>query len=60
MTQKKLKEILAAHSLYLRGCLGDARADLSEDARLEYEQSAVAQPQVSRTHLSAKTALKIH
>ena len=29
MTQKKLKEILAAHSLYLRGCLGDARADLS-------------------------------
>ena len=33
---------------------------ISEDARLEYEQSAVAQPQVSRTHLSAKTALKIH
>ena len=29
MTQKKLKEILAAHSLYLRGCLDDARADLS-------------------------------
>ena len=29
MTQKKLKEILAAHSLYLRGYLGDARADLS-------------------------------
>ena len=29
MTQKKLKEILAAHSLYLRGCLDGARADLS-------------------------------
>ena len=29
MTQEKLKGILAAHSLYLHGCLGDARANLS-------------------------------
>lgn len=29
MTQEKLKGILAAHSLYLRGCLCGASADLS-------------------------------
>ena len=54
MTQKKLKGILAAHSLYLYGCLGGARANLSgaDLSRVDLSEANLSRADLSGADLS--------